>query len=339
VWLTNGTLSVTNANTFIGFVGHGQLTVSNGMTLLRNLNMAGVGTFTVAGGTNRLLLALDTAFSTVATSTVWVTGGELIVTNAFMMLPRNNVTRMSVSNATVKALQVLVGINSGTRGELTLAGGTTSVSSNMTVGKFSCDSTAIVNLVAGNLFITNTAASAVLDLRGGTFTQNGGTLTVDNLVLTNACGHFIKTVGIGTLVIKGTIALADDLDADGDGMPNKFETDNLLFVFDPADAAQDKDGDGLSNLQEFLAGTSPTNSASFFGITAIAREANNIRVTWMTAAGKTNALERTAGVAGSFTNNFAGITNIVTTGTSTNYVDIGAATNVPAFFYRVRLVP
>ena len=52
-----------------------------------------------------------------------------------------------------------------------------------------------------------------------------------------------------------------------------------------------------------------------------------------------NALERTAGVAGSFTNNFAGLTNIVTTGSMTNYLDVGAATNVPAFYYRVRLVP
>jgi hypothetical protein len=28
-----------------------------------------------------------------------------------------------------------------------------------------------------------------------------------------------------------------------------------------------------------------------------------------------------------------------TVGTTTNYLDVGAATNVPAFYYRVRLVP
>jgi hypothetical protein len=81
------------------------------------------------------------------------------------------------------------------------------------------------------------------------------------------------------------------------------------------------------------------HSASVFGITAITREGDSIRVTWMTAADKTNALERTAGAAGSFTNDFTGITNIVTTGASTNVLDLGAATNGPAFFYRVRLVP
>jgi len=37
---------------------------------------------------------------------------------------------------------------------------------------------------------------------------------------------------------------------------------------------------------------------------------------------------------------FAGIFTVTnTTGTTTNYLDIGAATNVPAFYYRVRLVP
>ena len=74
-------------------------------------------------------------------------------------------------------------------------------------------------------------------------------------------------------------------------------------------------------------------------ITAITREANDIRITWATYTGKTNTLERTAGLAGSFNNNFTGLTNIVTTGTTTNYLDVGAATNVPAFYYRVRLVP
>jgi len=55
---------------------------------------------------------------------------------------------------------------------------------------------------------------------------------------------------------------------------------------------------------------------------------------------RTNALERTEGVNGGFFNNFAAIFTVTNTvGTVTNYLDIGAATNVPAFYYRVRLVP
>ena len=80
----------------------------------------------------------------------------------------------------------------------------------------------------------------------------------------------------------------------------------------------------------------PTSSASFFGITSIARLSTSILITWMTGIGKTNALERATGL----TNTFAAIFTVTNTvGTSTNYLDIGAATNVPAFYYRVRLVP
>ena len=108
-----------------------------------------------------------------------------------------------------------------------------------------------------------------------------------------------------------------------------------------AAAAADPDGDGMSNTNEFLVGTDPTNSTSAFRITSIASTENDVLVTWTMGSGKTNALQATTGdVTGGFTNNFADLfiaTNTV--GTTTNYLDVGAVTNVPARFYRVRLVP
>ena len=44
-------------------------------------------------------------------------------------------------------------------------------------------------------------------------------------------------------------------DADGDGLTDEFEVSRGLDPNDPSDAAQDRDGDGLSNLQEFELGT------------------------------------------------------------------------------------
>ena len=119
-----------------------------------------------------------------------------------------------------------------------------------------------------------------------------------------------------------------------------LEQQYRLNPFDVADATSGTDGDGLSNLAETLAGTSPTNSASFFGVTTIAQESNDVRVTWMTGPGKTNALERTAGAAGSYSNNFGAIFTVTNTAAgTTNYVDVGGATNFPSRYYRVRLVP
>jgi hypothetical protein len=54
--------------------------------------------------------------------------------------------------------------------------------------------------------------------------------------------------------VGGDVCDADD---DNDGMPDAFEIANSLNPFDKNDADLDADGDGVSNLQEFLDGTNP----------------------------------------------------------------------------------
>ena len=49
----------------------------------------------------------------------------------------------------------------------------------------------------------------------------------------------------------------DDFDDDNDGMPDAWEILHCLNPFNAADAAQDPDEDGATNLAEFLAGTDP----------------------------------------------------------------------------------
>ena len=104
-------------------------------------------------------------------------------------------------------------------------------------------------------------------------------------------------------------------------------------------ATCDPDGDGMSNLQEFLTGTNPTNTASAFRVISVSRSGTDIRVTWMTGAGKTNILQAAPNVGGSYSNVSP---NMVVTGNGdsiTNYLDVGGATNIPGRYYRVRLVP
>jgi len=49
-----------------------------------------------------------------------------------------------------------------------------------------------------------------------------------------------------------------DTDDDGDGMPDDWELTFFLDPLDPEDAFLDPDGDGYTNLQEYIQGTDPT---------------------------------------------------------------------------------
>ncbi len=102
------------------------------------------------------------------------------------------------------------------------------------------------------------------------------------------------------------------------------------------------DSDGCTSV----AG-STTALVTALRITAITAQGKDIRITWLTTGGTSNAVQVTSGAAnGSF--NSGGFTDIVGSltilpgsggDTSTNYTEVGGATNLPARYYRVRLVP
>jgi len=126
----------------------------------------------------------------------------------------------------------------------------------------------------------------------------------------------------------------------GDGIPNGWKQQYGLNPFDPFVAAADPDGDGLSNLQEFLAGTNPTNSASSFHVASITPQGSDILITWTCGGSRTNVVQVAADLAGDTYSNISD--NIILSGTGdcvTNYLDAGAVTNSLLRFYRIRLVP
>jgi len=113
----------------------------------------------------------------------------------------------------------------------------------------------------------------------------------------------------------------------------------------PAYATADPDGDGMDNEAEFLAGTDPTKSTSALRITSAVQQGMNIVIDWTTGGGRTNVVQASAGDgSGGYSTNFIDVSGWIVipsndVDVATNYIDVGGATNVPARYYRIRLVP
>jgi hypothetical protein len=113
-----------------------------------------------------------------------------------------------------------------------------------------------VNLPAS--FITLPERTAYFTLAG---TNTAPPWTTYAIVVTNAA----RTSGL----TSATATLTYLPDTDHDGLPDDWET---AFALDPgaaADAVLDSDADGMSNWQEYVAGTDPTDPLSFLKVEAV----------------------------------------------------------------------
>jgi PKD repeat protein len=187
---------------------------------------------------------------------------------------------------------------------------------------------------------TDTSTGSITS-RSWDFGDNATTnVTTNAVVHTYAAGNY----GV-TLVVTGPGGVGTNTQANCITVLTAFQNWQIQYfgsTNNPAAApTADPDGDGQNNMAEFLAGTDPTNNASTFRITSIAREGNDFRITWMTGIGRTNSLQVAPGDArGSYSNDFTDLFVVTNTvGTTTNYLDLGAATNALTGYYRVRLVP
>ena len=191
VWMTDSRLVATNSSTTIGNSGVGQMTVSNGMWLGRNLslgvNVGSQGTLTVFGGTNACTGPLIIGGNGIGT--LDLEDGGLVVTNT----PANVISLFNELNVdgsvvlgpggtiidiadfgytdigywgngtltnlggTLEAFQIVVGTFAGSQGTLTMSAGTITVGQGFAVGNV-VNSTGTVwlsggQIVGGSMFV------------------------------------------------------------------------------------------------------------------------------------------------------------------------------------------
>ncbi|MBM3889994.1 MAG: hypothetical protein FJ388_12835, partial [Verrucomicrobia bacterium] len=158
VLVTGGQFIATNSYTYMGALGVGQMTVSNGLALLQDAYIGRYftshGNLTVAGGTNQVLGFLHVGEGQDSTGSVLVTGGQLIATNSWTYVGESGVGRMTVSNGVALLRSVSIGNSAGSHGSLTIAGGTNQVLGDLLVAGWP-NSMGSVLVSGGQLIVSN----------------------------------------------------------------------------------------------------------------------------------------------------------------------------------------
>jgi len=197
----------------------------------------------------------------------------------------------------------------------------------------------------------NTSPVTLSDTSTGLITNrfwSFGDGTTLNTMTTTVVHTYAPGTYTVTLVESGPAGTSTNVEANFITVLTPFQNWQMQYFHctncPQAAAGADPDGDGFTNQEEFQAGSDPTTpNSSPLRITAIARQGNDILLTWTTAGGKTNVVQVAAGPPGMCSSNFTDLSSIIVPSgyglTSTNYLDAGAATNTPPRYYRVRLVP
>lgn len=122
------------------------------------------------------------------------------------------------------------------------------------------------------------------------------------------------------------------VDSDSDGMDDTWETSN--FGNTSRNGTADFDGDGMSDLQEFMAGTDPKNAQSLLRIVQIGSTQNvSFSVQWSSVAGKYYRVQYNDTLLPSGWKNLGG--DVLASGNETSKLDSSVPGNTKRF-YRVQ---
>jgi len=136
---------------------------------------------------------------------------------------------------------------------------------------------------------------------------NGGTANVTLVLMPLRGGLITNLVSVAAFETdlvpannRTTNVITITGDDDHDGMPDVWESEHGLSSFDPSDANQDPDGDGATNLQEYIAGTDPHDPSSVLKIFPVI-QGNTVELRFRTVQDIRYAIERAPSPVGPWT--------------------------------------
>jgi hypothetical protein len=127
------------------------------------------------------------------------------------------------------------------------------------------------------------------------------------------------------------IDLTVNLNSGGGALPDAWQLQ--YFGHTGVDPNADPDGDGMSNLAEFRAGTSPTDPQSRFEIVRVIPAASTSMIQWSSVQGKFYTVQRSTDLLSGFADLQ---THIPATAPLNSFQDSASAASGP-YFYRIKV--
>ncbi len=151
-----------------------------------------------------------------------------------------------------------------------------------------------------------------------------------NAITVTACDSQNAVLQTQNVIVVST-ATTGFIDANGNGLPDAWETSTGLSGFTGVSATDDTDSDGRTNLAEYLAGTHPRDGGSFLQLNQTTN--GGIMLGFPALAGRTYRIAYRTAIEDS---TWTVLQTIPTSGTdhAVNFLDVGAA-NQSTRFYRL----